>query len=234
MFQLLKKLYFLFLGKLCGTHPNVMPWHFQWLATRDLHRVLKQELSQITGDVLDVGCGNKPYSIWLKNARKHIGIDIYDGALVDYVIKPDAKWDFLDNSFDAVISTQVLEHTEDFEHLLNEAFRVLKPKGKLVLSAPFLYHEHGTPYDFWRFTKFGLEKTIKAKGNIIKVKELGGIGSTLAILFLCWLMSFHIVKIFFPLLIPLFLLVNVIGFLWDKIDSSKSYYSAVIIIAEKN
>ncbi|MGD9637485.1 MAG: class I SAM-dependent methyltransferase [Alphaproteobacteria bacterium] len=234
MLETLKKIYFLLLGKICGTHPRVYPWHFQWLATRDLHKILKKELPKLSGDVLDIGCGDKPYKIWLKNAQKHIGIDIYDGAFVDYVIQPDEKWELQDNSFDAVISTQVLEHTENISHLLDEAFRVLKPKGVLIISAPFLYHEHGTPYDFWRFTKFGLEKLIKERGKIISVREFGRIGSTLSTLFLCWIMSFHTVKIFFPFLIPLFLVVNLIGLIWDKIDFSHSYYSGVVIVAEKD
>ena len=112
-------------------------------------------------------------------------------------------------------------------------FRVLKPKGKLIISVPFLYHEHGTPYDYWRFTRHSVATILKDKADIIKIKELGGIGSTLAILFNCWIMSFHTIKIFFPLLIPLFLVVNIIGFFWDKIDISRSYYSGVIVIAEK-
>ena len=37
-----------------------------------------------------------------------------------------------------------------------ELYRVTKPSGKLILSTPFIFGIHEAPYDYFRFTKFGL------------------------------------------------------------------------------
>lgn len=50
---------------------------------------------------------------------------------------------YADASFDAVIYSEVLEHVEDDQAALHEAWRVLKPNGVLVITVP---HAH---YPFW-------------------------------------------------------------------------------------
>ncbi len=44
---------------------------------------------------------------------------------------------FADESFDAVISLEVIEHIPDFRKAFSECARVLKPMGKMLLSVPF-------------------------------------------------------------------------------------------------
>jgi hypothetical protein len=50
---------------LCGRHPWERHWHFQWLAATDLRRELRRTLPKLSGRVLDVGCGQKPYTVWM-------------------------------------------------------------------------------------------------------------------------------------------------------------------------
>ena len=64
---------------------------------------------------------------------------------------------FPDNSFDLVVSDQVLEHVEGDPFLaVEECRRVLKPGGIVIHTAPLLIQIHGYPSDFWRFTPDGL------------------------------------------------------------------------------
>ena len=58
-------------------------------------------------------------------------------------------------SVDAVIINAVLEHVFDPIRVVDEVYRVLKPRGKVFGYVPFLYPYHGQP-DCWRFTKDGL------------------------------------------------------------------------------
>lgn len=69
-----------------------------------------------------------------------------------------------DNSFDALVSDQVLEHIEcNPGRAVDEAYRVLKPGGIAVHTTCFLtpFHgdqKYGTPGagDYWRYTHHGL------------------------------------------------------------------------------
>ena len=69
------------------------------------------------------------------------------------------KLPFESGAFDAVVSLAVLEHVQDPQRVVREAWRVLKPGGGIYVVAPFLqgYHpECGTTADYWRFSESGL------------------------------------------------------------------------------
>ncbi len=72
-----------------------------------------------------------------------------------------------DSVFDSLISTQVLEHVEDTDLVIEEWIRVIAPKGYLVITVPFMFGVHGLPYDFRRFTTQGLIKKLIVKSLIL-------------------------------------------------------------------
>jgi len=78
-------------NRVCGVHPKLYPWHFQWLAVKYLYADLARVLPGFHGNVLDVGCGDKPYKLWLSEDVSHIGIDICEGSFVD---PKSCKWHF--------------------------------------------------------------------------------------------------------------------------------------------
>lgn len=131
--------------------------------------------SGISGEsrVLDAGCAHKPYyPCFAVTDCEYVGTDIFDGQFVDRVRKPGESWDFEAESFDFVISTQVLEHTPDPRRLVAETFRVLKPGGKVFFSTPFAWETHDYPADYWRFPEAGL-RLLFAEFSDAKISPAG-------------------------------------------------------------
>jgi SAM-dependent methyltransferase len=83
---------------------------------------------------------------------------------------------FADESFDAVISDQVLEHVEGSpQDAVNETLRVLRPGGLLVHASCFINPIHGAPSDYWRFTPDALALLTKHKANVIEASGWGNV-----------------------------------------------------------
>ena len=114
---------------ICGHHPNLRPWHFQWLGAFYLYRQLRRILPEMGGKVLDVGCGGKPYRSWFGQVSDYIGLDVSPGPAVDVLAAPDEPWPLPDEHFDLVLSTQVLQHVANLHLFLAEMERVLKRGG---------------------------------------------------------------------------------------------------------
>ncbi|MBV9803780.1 MAG: class I SAM-dependent methyltransferase [Solirubrobacterales bacterium] len=62
---------------------------------------------------------------------------------------------FRDSCFDGVVCQAVLEHVLDPVRVVSEIHRVLVPDGLVYSEIPFMYPQHGAPYDFTRFTMLG-------------------------------------------------------------------------------
>lgn len=136
-------------------------------ARRGLMRELRALLPQLTGEVLDVGCGQKPYR-HLVRASRYVGLDI-DTPTTRAIGAADVFYDggalpFAPASFDGILCSQVLEHVFTPEELLRDLARVLRPGGRLVLTVPFAWDEHEQPHDFARYTSFGLRALLERNG----------------------------------------------------------------------
>lgn len=187
-------------------------WQWAYLGMKPLLK----EITAFAGTVspqdrlLDLGCGSKPYAPLFSHVTDYVGVEIEPGPKVD-VVAPAWKLPFPDNSFDVLISTQVLEHVSKLPEAVAEIKRVVKPGGKIFISAPLTFIEHGTPYDYWRFTRYGFEYIFR-ECTIVKIQGLNGFLNTI-----CRLMNTFIQYIPIPhiLLSPIFLWFNVWGVLAD-------------------
>ena len=107
---------------------------------------------------IDVGCGLRPYEIYFPKGS-YIGVDVEVSGAKNTMKIPDYYYDgfnlpFVNGSVDGVISTQVLEHVPNARLLIKEMSRIIKPNGNIILSIPFVWQEHETPFDFSRFSSF--------------------------------------------------------------------------------
>lgn len=163
-------------------------------------------------DILDLGCGSKPYESLFKFANKFVGFDIERNNVVDFV---GYNWDlpFLDNEFDALISTQVLEHTAKISETVREIRRVVRNGGLIYISVPLTFPEHGIPYDFYRFTRYGLMEVFK-DFEIISITPHNGYLATLLRLWNAFLNYIPGARFF---LFPLFFFNNVLALMFDRL-----------------
>lgn len=104
-------------------------------------------------------------------------LDIDPKSNADYIadICMDNSGLIKDSSFDVIICTEVLEHTNDPFGAVKEMYRLLKPGGTLASSTPFNFRIHGPLPDNWRFSEHGLRQLFKAfKGLQIRQLETEG------------------------------------------------------------
>jgi SAM-dependent methyltransferase len=141
------------------------PFYF---ARKALYQSVKNNSSQINGKILDVGCGKKPYKN-IFTYTEYIGLDIdnegHDHSNEDIDIFYDGvNFPFMQNTFDCLLVNQVLEHVFNPNDFLLECNRVLKKDGLMLITVPFLWDEHEQPFDFGRYSSFGI-KSILEKAN---------------------------------------------------------------------
>jgi SAM-dependent methyltransferase len=113
--------------------------------------------------MLDFGCGGSPYQHHFSGVE-YLRADFEASLGLDFVIRPDGTVPAESNSFDMILSTQVLEHVEDVDRHLRECRRLLRPGGKLVVTTHGTFEDHPCPDDFWRWTAGGLRCDLETAG----------------------------------------------------------------------
>jgi len=146
---------------------NPQPGQADYLHLRDLRDALEPFVSREALRILDYGCGGSPYRSLFPNAE-YRRADFTPMAGLDYQVGSDSRIAAPSASFDLVLSTQVLEHVAEPATYLQEAARVLRPGGRLLLTTHGVYPEHGCPYDFSRWTTDGLRNLVNNQGLVVE------------------------------------------------------------------
>lgn len=145
-------------------------------AIRDFVRSAADEAPEV---VVDAGAGESRFHDFFRRSR-YVGIDRgigdsgWDYAGLDAVA--DLAWmPVRSGSADLVLNTQVLEHVPDPRRAIEEMSRMLRPGGRLFLTAPQGWPEHQQPHDFFRFTRFSLESLLRDAGfSRWEIEPMGG------------------------------------------------------------
>jgi len=129
----------------------------------------------INGEILDIGGSKKAgYHELIKGEHLIKTVNINPEYGCDVIFDIEKKFPLDDKSYNAVITLNVLEHIYNYQNVISEVYRVLKTDGLFIISIPFVYGIHGSPDDYFRYTRSTLEKILSDyhfKG--IKIKELG-------------------------------------------------------------
>ena len=151
----------------------INPFYF---IRKGILRGIKEFSSELGGSLLDFGCGSKPYKEHF-NVDKYVGVDVINKGHSHENEQIDIYFDgshlpFKNEIFDSVFSSEVFEHIFDLDGVLTELSRVLKKGGTGLFTVPFAWDEHETPYDFGRYTSYGIKFLLERQGfEIIKLKK---------------------------------------------------------------
>lgn len=217
-----------------------------WVRTR-IDNIIKARAHLAKGVLIDVGCGSKPYKeVFRDYVDQYYGIEYspesgYRGNRAD--IAGDAsELPFVNESFDTILCTEVLEHVMNPEMVLAEFSRILKPDGVVIITVPFFYPIHDS-FDFFRYTDKGIAVIMKRYGlEIEEVRPLSGTGLTIAIMFNIFLFDigfmwtkwlYPVGLILRPVLWILICLINISGWLLEKALPSKHMAFNHLTIARK-
>lgn len=220
------------------------------MASRNLNNILVRGIADKTiincakkhfhGDLIDIGCGVKPYQDKLAQiVTNHIGVDhkdsLHDLSNAD-LIGSAYKIPVKGETFDSALCTAVLEHLEEPELALRECYRVLKKGGIAVYSIPFIWHIHEEPRDFYRYSKYGIEYLFNKVGfETIQLEALSGFWVTFGQLFVYYLHRFNRGPLrWFKIITVLGLLIQGIVFLLDKLDKAEDWTWMYIMVAKKS
>jgi len=173
---------------------------------------IRKQLPYYSGNILDIGCGQSPYRFLLNSENtKYFGIDIVDAEKFDYFNEQIIPFDglnipFENESMNHIICTEVLEHVEKYQELVNEIYRTMKTGATGIITVPFSARYHYIPWDYFRYTPSSL-KTIFQNFSSVDISPRGTdisvIGNKLVVLFFRNLIPKNIFKF---ILLPLWIL----------------------------
>jgi len=143
--------------------------------------VIKHSLKYVKGSTLDYGSGIGKYRNYIEPiAEKYSTFDYSPQSGADILGQAQSS-PYEDCSFDTLFCTQVLEHVEAPWKVVNEMFRILRPGGYCIVTAPFCIPYHEDPQDLFRYTRQGLCWLLKDSGfEIIESGAYGGFFVTIS------------------------------------------------------
>lgn len=130
------------------------------------------------GKTLDIGCGSGEKKCVFPHDSSYVGVDHINTPHIKSNI--DVFCDayhiaFIDECFDTIFCTGVLEHLEEPQLAVREAYRVLQLGGFAIYTVPLFWHLHEQPRDFFRYTKYGLKYIFEKAGfEVIAIDALSG------------------------------------------------------------
>jgi len=214
-----------------------------YLTNRHIYKHVKRLAPSFTGRLLDFGCGSKPYKELFINVSDYVGLDYENPGHSHTNEEIDVYYNgkdipFPPTHFDCLLSTEVLEHVANIELTLKEWHRVLKPKGRLLLTVPFFFPEHEMPHDYRRYTAIGIETVLMEHGfHCREVTRMGTPIETISQLTICYIEKMFPAKSMILRVLRDLLLIAPIN-IWALILSvvlpkHTTHYRGTLIVAEK-
>lgn len=196
-------------------------------------------MQYLHGNLIDIGCGYSPYREKIMKI-----VDSYDGydrkKYNDYVTILGDIQELnikIKNSYDCALCLEVLEHLPNPGKAIGKISEILKVDGYIIISVPLFNQVHEEPYDFYRFTKYGISELLSTNGfKVINIIKKAGfysfIGHQISIFLNSLFWSIPIIN----LLVLYFLYVIVVlpSYWLDKFtDKNAKFAQGYAVIAQK-
>jgi len=128
----------------------------------------------VNGTMLDIGCGRKQEILKLK-VKRYIELEYPPARRInDRLSDTDADifgnalcLPFKDGVFDSVIALSLFEHLRDHQRAAYKSYRVLKKERIFCATIPFMQKLHTEPYDFFRFTIYGIHHLLEMPVSLL-------------------------------------------------------------------
>lgn len=217
----------------------INPFYF---GRRDLYLSVKNFSGEITGKTLDVGCGSKPYEKLFKT-DVYTGMDIAVTGHEHQTSKIDVFYDgvnfpFPDGHFDSIVCFEVLELVFDHGIFLNEVNRVMKPGGSALFTVPFMWDESEPPYDYARYTSYGLKYLFEKHGFVV-VKSKKFVNDLRLLSLLTNVYIYKVIRRYIPsklsyaIILPITTVFNIVGHLFYLLPRNNDMYFGNIFLLKK-
>jgi len=150
-----------------------------YIIRKGMIRLLRRKAILLKGKMIDFGCGLKPYRELFTYVDEYVGVDIENEAHSHEKEKIDVFYDgksipFPDAYFDSLFSSEVFEHVFNLEEILSELNRVLKKDSLVLITVPFVWDEHEIPFDFGRYSSYGIRHLLEKAGFEVMAVEKNG------------------------------------------------------------
>ncbi len=239
-----------------GPELEPYPWHSHYLSARYAKRGLTSLGNQLSGKILDIGAGTGHGARYLKSERtEYYPVDLPTGRdrLDRSISKRTEKLKlycscyalpFVDECMGGTMLISVLEHLENPQLALSEAYRVTLAGGYLLIATPFSFPVHGFPSDYRRWTVEGLKIEMRHAGFKVMDEISIGDGFASLALNLNLLLRYHLrqsrwsairlaITLATPFAILLQLMVNHVAVLLGPLDQSKASPLGIAILGKK-
>lgn len=208
---------------------------------RSLYHNIRQMAPSLQGRLLDFGCGRKPYAHLFK-VDEYIGIDMEQTGHDHTHSTVDVYYDgrhipFPNEHFNALFCSEVLEHVFNPDEILPEINRVLKKGAKALVTVPFCWNEHEIPFDYARYSSFGITHLLEKNG--FRILHLQKSGTFARVNFQLWALYFFELfrkwgRVGYALSLILIAPINILGaILLVLLPKNDSLYFNNIVLAEK-
>jgi SAM-dependent methyltransferase len=171
-------------------------WERSWFEPEHLEKALLERglkaASEFAGGLLlDVGCGQRRHAhLFLPRVRRYVGLDYppvsggvwaaAGGEQAD-IWADGQRLPIASNAVDTVLCTQVLEHVPEPAQMMREIARVLRPGGYALITVPQEWGLHQEPFDYYRYTRYGLAYLAEQAGlEVVLLQPRGGFWAMMA------------------------------------------------------
>ena len=213
------------------------------ISRKNLDKFIDYYISRISNEldgidslkVLNVGAGGT-VETYLKTKFNFVrSIDVDVNREPDQVIDVCNLDQLKDLTFtpQLICMFEVLEHTKNPINAIQNLYEIIDENSYVMLSTPFIFHIHDEPYDFFRFTKYGLEILFQNFKEVV-IKPRNGWFETILVLFVRLRMERNILsKMIGNLFILIYFLLTPITYLLQSIIKSEKITTGYFVYAKK-
>lgn len=133
-----------------------------------LEELLKKFSQELSGEILDAGAGSRRYDRLFRGSIT--AVDLVPNPAKDVQVADVNQLPFDNERFDGVLAIELFEYLTTPERAIKEIRRVLKPGGRLILTAPLMYRFHR---DYLRYTEKYFREVLLNDFQQVKITPIG-------------------------------------------------------------